>query len=153
MERVDSFIIDRLFQPVSDSVARYVSCYGIAAFLLTGAVPLHFMAEFAKGYWVAMFVSLTWLPVLVYRAYKLEQAPPSNLLPLERVHYVLLRVGLLTFQALFVPFDYWMIQTGGIWVALMDFGWWIIVVALYFMACRRKPPKPKRAVQTVWGVA
>lgn len=142
---IDDFMVDRVFQPISDALARWVSCYGIAAFLLTGAIPLAFAAAVMRWSWYAIppgFLGVMWACRLV-QMHQMDTAACSDVLPTERIRDALLRPVFLPFcvyDLMFeilteVPFDIW----------LWNQAWLLYTLAIYFMACRKLPPKPRRS--------
>lgn len=150
MKTVDDFLIDRLFQPVVDAMVAVASCYAIAAFVLTGGgflllvVDVHQAIYASAWWWCTVGIVSLYLPTIIVRAYRLEQDRPRDAMPIDRVSMMWFRVGVLYCQTIFLPMDvmYWAKLP---WNALADLGWWLVIVGAYFMACRRAPPKQKRA--------
>lgn len=150
MRQIDDFLIDRGFQPVADWLSRWVSCHALAAFLMTGGV-LGLMAGFlAMGYWVSIAMSGLWMPMRVWEAYQRAAAPPSDVLPIERISWIWLRLPLLTLQTAGVPLHVLSIRLGDYWWSAVMAGWWLFTVGLYFLACRRNPPRVARARVAGW---
>lgn len=145
---VDTFLIDRVFQPISDKMARYVSCYGIAAFLLTGAIPVNFVLGWMDNSWWLTVLAAIWMPALVYRAYRLEASALAAAQPPDRVAYRDLRSLGFFAQFLTSPYDFIYLFNGNRLMFIESVSWWLIVFALYFMACRRNPPKPQTVLIT-----
>lgn len=141
--RIDSFLIDRVFQPISDRLARIASCYAIAAFLLTGALPLNFIIGWITEFWPSVILAVLWMPYLIYRAYKLESSSISEVQPTDRFEHIHMRMFLLVVQTLGSPWDILFLYAGNYLDFLDTCSWWLIICAMYFMACRRNPPKPK----------
>ncbi len=145
MRRIDDFLIDRVFQPVADALARWASCYGIAAFLLTGAI-LAMITAIALAPDVrsvgAVLLSVLWVVRLI-EAHRLDRRASSDVLPAERIRDVYWRPAYIAF----VVCDL-MAETFGL-SDLRDLvfnqGWLLNTLAVYFMACRKQPPKQRRA--------
>lgn len=146
-ERLDSFLIDKAFQPIADRLARWISCYGIAAFLLTGVTLGNAVAFAWTMRWEELLVT-AWFAYRCRDAYVLDRAPPSNALPVERIKRsgwmgrpgLVLCVAFFTTIHIVAPAPGW--SRIDIWAYRL---WWIYIAAAYFMACRRDPPKPKAA--------
>ncbi len=81
---IDDFLIDRVFQRISDALARWVSCYGIAAFLLTGAILLVFVAAVMPHDVLAAVLGILWVFRLI-RLHRMDAVAPSDALPEERI--------------------------------------------------------------------
>ena len=142
MRTFDYFLIDRVFQPLADCVARWISCYGIAAFLLTGFGLVN------AAYWViredvfGIVLMALWFPRLVWRAYQLDANPPRGVLPPERVTGFLSRCANLVFIA---PGSILLMCDARDALAfLSDFAWLVLVPAECLMACRANPPSVTR---------
>jgi hypothetical protein len=141
MWQLDSFIIDRMFQPVVDALANIVSCYAMAAFILTGASLFIAAASWREGHYAILAVTGLWLPVHVLRAYRLDAEKLRSVMSTERVSYALLRVCLLASQIVFEPVTVSVfLSRKSAWIVAEDFAWWGVIVGLYLMACRRPPP-------------
>lgn len=85
IERFDSFLIDRGFQPISDRLAWWASCYAIAGFLITGATLAEIAALLRLEAWAALVIVAPWFAFQAWRAHRMESAPASNVLPKERI--------------------------------------------------------------------
>jgi hypothetical protein len=138
----DDFLIDRVYQPVADRLAGWISCYGIAAFLLTGFAISRIVYLVHNGSeWWYWLLSL-WIFLAVADAHSQDRATPTNVVPNERIRtlscFNRLMLTLIAFMAVtgFLNYDVWQ------WVE--NVGWFGAWVAFYFLACRRMPPKPKR---------
>ena len=132
-----------MFQPIADALARWVSCYGIAAFLLTGSLMERVASEFYRAAWIEFAFTLMWLPAMVFHAYKLDAEAPCDVMPEDRIVFFLLRI---LNAMLPVPFSMlFLIALDKNWIDKADgIGWIIAAAAFYFMACRKHPPAPKR---------
>ncbi len=142
MRTIDDFLIDRLFQPAADRLARWMSCYAIAEFLLTGELLFKTISYAAEQDWVAMSLCSAWMPVYILRAHRLDAAPPSDILPTERVTGIVFRMIWLTVQIVTLPIN--LLEPHALWWRIESASWWLIVAGVYLMACRKRPPKPKR---------
>jgi hypothetical protein len=141
MRQIDNFIIDRMFQPVVDALANIMSCYAMAAFLLTGGSLFIAAAGWHNERYVYLAITGLWLPLHVLRAYRLDAEKPRSVMSTERVIYALLRVCLLAGLIVFEPATVSeFLSRKSAWIAIEDFAWWMVVVGLYLMACRRPPP-------------
>lgn len=150
MRRLDDFIIDRVFQPIADRLARYWSCYAIAAFILTGFDLEHAAFYIYKEDYVWIAVAAMWLAPMTYRAYQLESQPVRNVLPLERIQFLALRL----LNAAFTPFVLLAVFLLPVGIRTIDdIGWAAMVVALYLMACRKNPPRQQRAKAPAFAVS
>lgn len=152
MWRVDSFLIDRVFQPVVDALASLVSCYALAAFILTGA-GLCFLAFDVHGQqWLGLAMTAIWFPPPLLRAYRLCQERPRAVLPDERVSGFAPRMWFLGLLVAFEPsFILIVLTKRDVWFLLNDAAWWMLVVGLYLMACRRPPPSEHPARRAWFG--
>lgn len=154
MRRVDDWLIDAVFQPVADRLAPAVSCYGIAAFLLTGFGLIQAAIYVLNEDWTFLAVMSTWLPFMTFKAYRLDQEKPRSVLPDTRLTGFISRIMCLV---LLTPLS--LAET----IAPMDMRfraqgllWLLLVLAEYFIACRKNPPRERRAVQpanTVFGAS
>lgn len=150
LRNMDDFLIDRVFQPVSDRAARYVSCYGIAAFLLTGMLLILGGLKLYDRDWIGLLITSGWLPYDVCRAYRLDAAPSSDVLPICRIKDFWLRILFLVVLIALLPtfvLNWW---TGDYIKLGHEIGWSIVVPAYYFMACRKNPPTPRRSTVSLW---
>jgi hypothetical protein len=87
---IDDFLIDRVFQRISDALARWVSCYGIAAFLLAGAILSEFAAAVMPHDVLAALLGIVWVFRLI-RVHRMDAAAYSDVLPAERIKDVFWR--------------------------------------------------------------
>lgn len=143
IERCDSFLIDRGFQPISDRLAGWASCYAIAAFLLTGATFVEVAALLQLTLWIGLAINGPWFAFNAWRAYQMESAPISTVLPRERITGSFARPIYMAFQLASWPATV-VLTIEGEWQSIVaDAGWWLFILGLYFLACRRNPPKPR----------
>jgi hypothetical protein len=87
---IDDFLIDRVFQRISDALARWVSCYGIAAFWLAGAILSEFAAAVMPHDVLAALLGIVWVFRLI-RVHRMDAAAYSDVLPAERIKDVFWR--------------------------------------------------------------
>jgi hypothetical protein len=153
MWRVDSFLIDRVFQPVVDALASLVSCYALAAFVLTGAGLCFAVSYYHAEQWLALALAGVWVPVPIVRAHRLDQERPRAVLSNERVTGFYARIWFLFVQVVFGPSVVLLLLTkeGDVWILLNEAGWWMLLVGLYLMACRRPPPSQQPARRAWFG--
>lgn len=142
MWRADSYLIDRVFQPIADALARVTSCYGLAGFLSVGGILSFVAAQVYVGNYVLAAVlgaSWSWVPLCASR---LEQRPLTNVMSTIRIVqfpcrcisvYCLIMHSLLTYLIMHI------------YTVLGCFGWVLLVLAQYFLACQRRPPLRQRA--------
>lgn len=140
---IDSRAINWIFQPITNAVAPVISCYALAAFLLTGSIPLLIVTWWYWGLWWAILFSMPWMPSTLVRAYRLEASPTFIMMVHERISNLPLRVGLLLIFLGACPLHIFLIIYGKFSSTLEIAGWWMMIVALYFMACQPMPPKRK----------
>jgi hypothetical protein len=152
MWRVDGFLIDRVFQPIVDALAALVSCYALAAFILTGA-GLCFLAFDVHGQqWLALACTGLWLPIHIVRAHRLDQERPRAVLSNERVTGFATRMWFLGVQVAFGPsFILIVLTKRDVWFLLDAAACWMLVIGLYLMACRRPPPSEHPARRAWFG--
>lgn len=143
MRHIDDWLIDRVFQPLADRVAGYVSCYGIAAFLFTGFM-LELDARMAvRGDYLWILVTMVWPLRPTLRAYQLDAQPLSNVMPIDRVTHVAARIFSL---AIIVPgATVLFLLAKDVSDRLHEIAWMMVLPAEYFTACRRSPPKWRHA--------
>lgn len=143
IERFDSFLIDRGFQPISDRLAGWASCYAISGFLITGATLAEIAALLRLEAWAALAIVAPWFAFQAWRAHRMESAPASNVLPKERIVSRFTRVFYIALSITNAPVTVALAMQGHpIWI-MRDAGGWLLILGLYFLACRRNPPKPR----------
>ncbi len=147
--RIDAFLIDRLFQPCADHLARWASCYAAAAFLTTGATAIYIAACCADTDWLALGYNLPWFCFVTWRSYSLETRARSTTLPIDRVRFFGVRVAWLLLR---LPGMAIVVTTHDLSFAIREASWCLLVAALYFMACRPNPPKPRTAPRQLIAV-
>jgi hypothetical protein len=142
---IDNFLIDRVFQRISDALARWVSCYGIAEFLFTGAILLMFVSvvtakhgmHFGRERWLFL-----WVMGLIKRI-SMDRAACSNVLPTERISGANGRFIYMVFCTSFLVTMVFLLQESTYWLNYV--GWLLATFASYFMACWKLPPKLRRS--------
>lgn len=147
MHWIDDFLIDRVFQPVANRLAGWMSCYGISAFLLTGYLIIMTLLLLYIRNWFALLFHCSWIRI-VWRAHALDKDPPANAIPEVRIDigYQFCRMVVTMAIAVSIP-----VSTGR--TMLFGAGWYTFVpiivmlpfTGLYFMACRANPPARRRA--------
>lgn len=152
MRRIDAFLIDRVFQQVADVFERWVSCYGLAGFLATGAIIGIAIAGF--GNWLRSdHFTLACDGILAFGAVrnwrKADQAAksaPRNVMPVFRIEMFRERMWAL----FWAPFGCVLLVAGSFWGR--GFAGYLLlhVAAIYFLACRRRPPARQRQ-EAPWG--
>jgi hypothetical protein len=140
--KIDDWIIDQVFQKISDALVRWMSCYAIAAFLLTGTILLRITAHMFDGYWALLFFDAIWLPFRLLDAHTMDREPVRDVLPIERIawmpgRFFWLSLAVLGFPVFFLQRDHA--------VLALESGDWLLVMALFFMACRRRPPAQQKS--------
>lgn len=142
---IDDFLIDRVFQRMSDVLARWVSCYGIAAFLLTGAVLLAFASAAMWQSWVGILPGLLGIFFVgrLVQAHQLERAAHSDVMPEVRVKLGLWRLIYVAICGNDLIAEIFIKLSFPSWSE--NIGFLLYTLAVYFMACRKLPPKPRRA--------
>lgn len=146
LHSIDNYLIDRIFQPISDFFSRWISCYGIAAFILTGAVVMRIVLEVVvDGAFAKVFEAI--IATAIYlecgRAYILDSKPPSDILPAYRItHYAVRVFAIFSFPpfSLFLLFDIFFPDAVQL---LIDGSWMSYMVAVFFLSCRKRPPRPQ----------
>lgn len=146
IQKIDDYLIDLVFQPISDRLARWVSCYEIAQFLLVGSSLIFVSVTIYYEAFLGGALTVPWAIFLYWRASKLQNTPINNVLPIERAEFCMFRVCLIISEPVWLILFY---TSTSYYLLVRELGWIIIIVALYFMACRRNPPKPK-AVKATW---
>lgn len=160
MQRVDDFLIDRVFQKIADALHRVASCFAIGAFFMTGFAIVHF------SFWgwsfihvgvspelilpvIGLAMALIWVPPRVKKAIRLEREwnEGNDVLPNERPAFISQRV----FFLLFLPFDWLLlvadVNLGNVVSAAADLSWSMLCTGLYFLACAPKRPRRQRQAQ------
>ena len=135
---MDDWLIDKIFQPMSDRLARIASCYSIAAFLLTGFGLEQAIIMFFIPYSWLLLISLAWFPKLLIRAHRLEASSISDAIPAERINN---KPGRTLDILLLTPFIVLGLVLSSWTSRLTSIAWLAMIAAEYFMACRRLPPK------------
>lgn len=147
---IDDTLIDRVFQPVADRCAQHASCYALAAFLLTGCgLAALASAVVADGtlYRCLNLIIVPCIAVVLVRANYLDRAPPSDVMPIERIQYVNWRTANLFIAILDLES---VVGTPTLRIALNAAMWLLLTAAMFFMACRRLPPAARRARARWW---
>jgi hypothetical protein len=147
---IDDFLIDRTFQPASDALARWVSCYGIAEFLWTGAMlaRLVMLVHETDRDWIATLIVIPLMLVFLLECRREDIKPPSAILPVFRVKHFRMRCAWI----ILVPIEAFLLAAGENWSdRLQSLSWFAVYAACWFMACRRNPPKPARAPAMATG--
>lgn len=142
MHKIDNFLIDEVFQPVSDRLADWISCYGLAAFMLTGFALEDLWFNIYKETFLWIAVGALWIIPLTLRAYRLDTQAARNVIPVERIQFFLSRMG----NLIVIP----CLMLGGVISAhgaskLNSIAWFLVLLAEYFMACIKRPPSRKKA--------
>ncbi len=142
LQSFDQFLIDKAFQPISDRVANVASCHQIASFLFTGYyVGQIFVILYYQQYDIAL-VLIVYTP-FIKLSYQLSDAKPKAVLPAITSVLFVLRLWLL--PTLYM--DAIQIFRAKTVLELVDpISHSLLIFALYFMACRRSPPRFKRHV-------
>jgi hypothetical protein len=160
--RVDDFIIDRVFQPVSDALAWKTSCYNLSFYFLFVAsvwqvimiillpiVDLPYSGGRAVQV-LAVLCSLSWSRFVLLRAAALVIIKPLNTIPYVRMEMFSMRVLIGILWLFFIVhaviililvsvFFEWPNSLGVITGSLQMCG-------VYFMACVRRLPPAKRTI-------
>jgi hypothetical protein len=144
LRRIDDFLIDRVFQPVTDRLASVTSPCAMAAFLLVGFLVSNEAWCITYGHYVLAFLAGCTFAAAYLMAVDEDKKPLSNTLPSVRIiHFIPRMIGLMLLTPLMVlltPLNFHILHP------LADIGWWLYLMALYFMACRKMPP-PKRETE------
>lgn len=141
LRSIDDFLIERVHQPIADLFARHVSCYGIASFLFMGALLGMTMGSVMRGAYVSAVMN-AWLVFPVLRCESLDKSALIGVMPANRVTEFFWRIiWWAVIPATFVG----AIFTPGVWNRVWAIGELLILPGFYFMACRKNPPKQKRA--------
>ncbi len=137
--KLDDFLIDRVFQPICDRLARWIDCYGIAEFVATGAVAvilLYTGLTLVYGYpWIATFgMVLAGIYAIRIRIIRTMSKPQPGLMPKERLTGLTIRTLDLAFCIFLMLPPAWPAPA-----------WWLYTASMYFTACRKLPPRHQRA--------
>lgn len=154
MRALDDFLIDRVAQRISDALARWCSCYGIAAFLYTGSL-LGFIAggvtQVAQdSNWLSFAFIAVCFPLMglrIWTANGLDKKTMLGVMPNTRIAEFFSRTVL---SVIFLPSNgagLLMVEQRG--RQIISAAWMIFAIGNYFLACRKNPPKPRRATVPV----
>jgi len=160
MHRLDDFLIDRVFQKIADALCRWWSCYGLAAFLLTGGggvlVGLSAFALIRAECWLLVF-PLPLLGFWVYyktkSAYDLDAAwqRGKEALPADRIRDVVLRVVWVAFTVLHSTMVLLSLERQTARSLALYTAWCLFAFGLYFLACVPKRPRRQTQREFAWG--
>ena len=136
MITVDDFLIDRVFQRISDALWRLGNCYDMASFWLTGALLSEVVADTFQRHWVFLATLVPFYAVYAARAYYLSwRYGDDTILPMDRIRDHLYRCIILVLccgeivRAIFIGVD------------IGSFVVFQFLIGLYFLACRPSRPK------------
>lgn len=152
MMRIDDFLIDRIFQPVADALARWASCYAIAAFLLTGFALTEIVTNVVLDQWIFLVLFAIWVPFLLIECHTLQRKGLCDTMPYNRIRFRRTRPILLLMSAISMPMTI-MSWNNNHWRWLWFHDQWLLVVGLYFMACYMIPPRRQRQTAPHWVAA
>lgn len=153
MIHVDDFLVDRIFQPIADALARWASCYAIAAFFLTGFALVDTVTNVVLGHWMILLLFVTWMPFLLIECHTLQRKGLCDTMPYNRIRFRILRPFWFLLSAVSVPMAI-TAGTGESWFgALWIHDQWLLIVGMYFMACHMIPPRRQRQTVPRWVAA
>lgn len=149
--KVDDFLIDRVFQRIADNLDRWVSCYGIAAFLMTGFALEQIAYRILRQSNLIEWLWYLWIPFVVADAYKRERsAKVSDILPPRRWFDRFMRCTLVFLTWILGAFSAIPLPTDKLIDRINLVAWAFYTVSLYFMACCRKPPRRQAVRLGIW---
>lgn len=152
MRQVDDFLIDRIFQPIADSLARWASCYAIAAFLLTGFTLAETVICVVFDQWITLVLSALWVPFLLMECYTLQRKSLCDVTPDNRIKLRTFRPLVLLLSVAGVPMAIFL-EVNDLWYWLWIHDQWLLVIGVYFMACHMIPPRRQRQTAPHWVAA
>lgn len=147
--KIDDWLIDNVFQRISDRLSFICSCYALAVYsLLAAGLLVGGSFVVARDWWgIGLCGPLLFLETL--RARELDQQSHRDALPIERIAKLFTRTFLLATAISVTPAFVDNVLIGR-WLKVVLFpGFCAIVLAYYFMACRPRPPRQKRS--TAWS--
>lgn len=157
-DKLDTFLLDRVFQPLCDACSRWTTCFGLARIaLVLSSVALHLsllalvqlkqplMPDKAMG---AGVMALMWLWIWNRDVRTAEREMPRNLAfrNRRRIEFLPLRsmclgcsLPCLPYLALKTPASNMELASEGL--CLVSIGCWIVMQ--YLSACQPNPPEQK----------
>lgn len=142
LHALDDFLIDKVHQRVSDALSRYVSCYGIAGFLYVGGfLGIVVGAGMSRAWFAVASAGMIWFPYQC--SMDLDKAAPNSAMPAQRlVGFVWRIVALIACPPMVFGLGS---SSQSVWGMVWGAAFAPLLSAEYFMACRKNPPKQKRA--------
>jgi hypothetical protein len=150
LHKMDDYLIDRVFQPTADALWRVASCYGLAAFFYTGFMFIFASCRVINQSYFSLLFFMLWMPLRAFRAYREDQKPARNVVPIYRVSEFYLRVldiplVVASVACAVIP------DSSGVIFRIGEISWVLLFLGDYFMACRKRPPAQSRSEVSVWG--
>lgn len=153
MRRIDDWLIDSVFQPFADRLPAWMSCYGVAAFLLTGLGLEQIAYCMLRQNWIGLLLLSTWMPYTVTHVYRLDRLPARNVAPVDRIARFVLRAAYLLWLLPCIPIAVCFASDS---VDQLSLATWLVIGPIeYLIACRKNPPKEKRSIvrgHSAWSV-
>jgi hypothetical protein len=151
MKLIDDFLIDKVFQRISNFIAPLISCYGLANILLSlGCIFLILGTKFTDPIAIICLalVFFFWA-IWAFRANELDRSAQEGVMPIDRPRDMTVRLVYFFFllwagledllKYLFHTVNYSSINRSN----LLDVAWLFATLGLYFIACRKMPPLRK----------
>jgi len=160
MRRLDDFLIERVFQKIADALCRWRSCYGIAAFLLTGGSAVLVGVGAFTLIRFENWLLLAFLPLMGFwsyhktkSAYDLDAAwhQGKEALPVDRIRDAVLRVVWLVIMVFHGTQVLLLLETQTALSLAYYAGWCLFTFGLYFLACTPKRPRQQIQRELAWG--
>ncbi len=140
----DDFLIDRVFQPITDYFSERASCYAIAAFLFTGFLFIDAVCSFLLKDYVVLLIMSVWVPARIYRAQQMNSQSRRNVMSVDRISGFYSRLIDIFFVGL-API--WLIGNHSFILNMRDMAWVLMLSGDFLMACYNRPVwrQPSRA--------
>jgi hypothetical protein len=149
MQKIDDFLIDKIFQPIANLCYPFLSCYKLAYVLfilacISTCIGLSFDNWFID--FITMFLLLFWISWAL-RARNLDKTIREGMIPIDRsrdltlrfVYFLLLIFTIIQAIISLIAHDY-VVNKLAFQNLTENFGWILATIGLYFIACRKLPP-------------
>lgn len=144
MSAIDNWVVTKYAQPVADYIERWMNCYALAAFLLTGSILGFAVYGIHEEKWFSLFIWSILVPREAYFAYRMAESEPSTVRPT----HVLRMTAARGFTIILLPVDFYVLFfPSNPWWRLEEASWLAMVFAFFMMAAHRRPPSSRSSTK------
>ncbi len=150
IEAIDGFLIDKVFQRLTNALENIISCFSLAVlFYLCGlacivaytASCIKFLLAFNLYYYGLLAIVMVFVQVwirLLLKAYDDEKKFSQDIISSMRFDYLPQRIAYLIGIACYFPLDI-MFKTSSSTSYYLLSAWIFTTIALYFHSCKNRP--------------